>query len=256
MKHLIAYLTICTALVLTTGCLNKGRHANENGEEPDTSTVADTGFTGIKQFYSRSHLTYEATYKNGVRQGLMKTYNIDGKLYQTFWYENNLREDTAVWYYPDGRPFRKTPFKNDTMNGTQIQYYRTGKVRAKLKFEKGLRIPYLEEFSSDGKKINSYPELVVKTRDDYRKDGTYSIFLELNKSGVKANYYKGQYINGLFDPKKLTKINSSDTKGFIKLKKTANQESDHVNVIVEIFTPLGNKYLVDKRIALPYNDLK
>jgi antitoxin component YwqK of YwqJK toxin-antitoxin module len=256
MKSIITFFTICIALLLTSGCLNKGQHEQVTGEDSDTYTVADTGFTGIKQYYSKNLLSAEATYKNGVRQGLMKTYTQDGKLNQTFWYENNLREDTAVWYYENGRPFRKTPFKNDTMNGTQIQYYRNGMVRARLKFEKGLRIPYLEEFSSDGKKITAYPELVVRTRDDYQKNGTYTIYLGLNQSGVKANYYRGDYINGLFNPKKLTRINSSETTGVITLNRTGQKGTGYVHVIAEISTRLGNRYLVDKRIDLPYNDLK
>lgn len=255
MKNIILILN--TALVFTSlnGCLNKGSSQNENNQT-DTSTVADTGYTGIKQYYSKSTLSYEVTFKNGVRQGLMKTYYADGKLRQTFWYENGVREDTAVWYYEDGKVFRKTAFRRDSMNGLQIQYYKSGKVRAKLEFVDGLRKPYLEEFTSDGKKVTDYPELIVKTKDDYNTNGTYTISLSLSKPNVKAAYYRGDYIDGLFAPKKLVKVNTTDNTGSIKLSKSGTPGQSYVGIIAEINTPLGNKLLVYKRVDLPYKDLK
>jgi antitoxin component YwqK of YwqJK toxin-antitoxin module len=142
------------------------------------------------------------------------------------------------------------------MNGLQIQYYKSGKVKAKLEFVNGLRKPYLEEFTMDGKKITDYPVVIIKTTDNYKQDGTYSISLQLSKKEVKANFYQGDYIDGLFIPKKLKKINSSETTGFLKLKKSAAPGAGYVGIISEISTPMGNKLLVYNRVELPYNDLK
>jgi antitoxin component YwqK of YwqJK toxin-antitoxin module len=245
-------------LMSNSGCQNRGNKntSSRNDSLADTSTVPDTGFTGIKQLYSHKLLAREVTYKNGVKQGLMKTYLVGGQLYQTFWYRNGHLEDTAKWYYDDGKVFRTTPFKNDSMNGVQTQYYRNGKVRAKLSFVNGVQTPYLEEFSLDGRKITAYPDLVVKTRDEYKQNGTYKIWLELTDKTVKATYYRGEYIDGLFFPKKYSKLNSSETTGYLELKKSGNPKDNYVGVISEISTQLGNKYLVYKRIDLPYNDLK
>ena len=245
-------------LILYSGCQNRSNKnaSSKNENLPDTSTVADTGFTGIKQLYSHKLLAREVTYKNGVKQGLMKTYLPSGKLYQTFWYRNGHLEDTAKWYFDDGKVFRTTPFKNDSMNGVQTQYYRNGKVRAKLNFVNGVQTPYLEEFFSDGGKITIYPELVIKTRDEYRQNGIFKIWLDLTDKTVKATYYRGEYIDGLFFPKKYSKLNSSETTGYLELKKSGNPKDNYIGVIAEISTPLGNKYLVYKKIDLPYNDLK
>ena len=239
-----------------TGCLNKGPRKTEDTNQADTSTVADTGFTGIKMFYSKKILAREVTYKNGVMNGIMKTYLPNGQLYQTFWYKNGVREDTAKWYFENGKVFRTTPFKNDSMNGTQTQYYRNGKVRAKLNFVNGVRTPYLEEFLQDGKKIITYPDLVVKTSDEYGKTGTYKIWLELTDKTVKATYYRGEYINGLYLPKQYARLNASETTGYLELKKTGTPKDNYVGIITEIPTSLGNKYLLYKKIELPYNDLK
>jgi len=257
MRKLSIFFLALFSAVYFTGCLKKGNQKQEEKETQEVASVPDTGYTGIKQYYSGDFLSYEVEFKNGIRHGLMKTYYYpSGKLRQTFWYQNGLREDTAVWYYEDGRVFRKTPFRRDTVHGIQIQYYRSGKIRAKLEFEKGLRKPYLEEFTSDGKKITDYPEVVIKTEDNYSKNGTYKILLSLSKKNVKANFYRGGYVNGLFDPDKVAKINDTDYTGVLSLKKSGTGGNNYVEIIAEISTPLGNKLLVNKKIELPYNDLR
>jgi hypothetical protein len=256
MKNLISAILIVTIFISLEGCLNKSGPKKNGETEADTSTVADTGFTGIKQYFSKNFLSYEAEFKNGVRQGLMKTYYPSGKLRQTFWYENGLREDTAIWFHEDGAIFRKTAFRRDSMNGMQIQYYKSGKVRAKLEYVDGLRKPYLEEFKEDGRKITDYPAVVIKTNDELSVNGTYKINLELNKKDIKVTFYRGDYIDGLFVPKKLTKVNTTETTGQIVLVKGAADGPDYVGVIAEINTSMGNKLLVYNKVTLPYRNLK
>jgi antitoxin component YwqK of YwqJK toxin-antitoxin module len=168
MKSSLSIFVIIMIFSLTSGCFNSGKGKAEK-IQADTSTVADTGFTGITQYRSGNFISYEVTFKNGVKNGLMKTFYPSGKVRTTFWYENGLMEDTAVWYWEDGKVFRKTPFKNDSINGVQIQYWSSGKVKARLEYINGLRKPYIEEFTSDGKKITGYPELVVTTKDEYNR---------------------------------------------------------------------------------------
>jgi len=261
MKNLISAVLFFTILISLEGCLNKSGQKKNSDTAADTSTVADTGFTGIKQYFSKNFLSYEAEFKNGVRQGLMKTYYPSGKLRQTFWYENGLREDTAVWFHEDGAIFRKTAFKRDSMNGMQIQYYKSGKVRAKLEYVDGLRKPYLEEWKEDGRKITDYPTVVINTKDDYSLNGTYRINLELNKKDVKVTFYRGDYINGLFVPGKLIKLNNkkssdNETTATLLLVKGSGAGPGYVGIIAEINTTMGNKMLVYNKVTLPYSDLK
>jgi antitoxin component YwqK of YwqJK toxin-antitoxin module len=270
-------IIISAFLLIDAGCTSRSsRNAGINAgdaSKTDTISKSDTGFTGIKKFYSNQYLVSEVTFENGIRQGLMKTYYPNGRLRQTFWYRNNKKEDTAKWYYEDGQHvFRDTPYKSDSMNGTQIQYYKSGKIKAKLNFRDGLREPYLEEFSMDGQKVTDYPELTVKITDEYKQKGLYKIILSLSNKSKKVTYYQGDYIDGLFVPKKLKKI--SDTNGlpayddrgrpvsdyngigYLVLKKSGSPTSDYVGVIAEIVTGQGNKYLAYKKIDLPYKDLK
>jgi antitoxin component YwqK of YwqJK toxin-antitoxin module len=260
MKTNTILLTIVIFLLLTAGCQNKAKKnsSTENKSLSDTTTVADTGYTGIKQYYSGARLVKEVTFKNGIRQGLMKSYYASGLLRQTFWYENGRIQDTAKWYFEDSieRVFRKTPMKDDSAHGIQIQYYRTGVVRAKLEFVNGLRTPFIEEFESNGRKITDYSDVVIQTKDEYKQNGTYVIYTELTKKNIKATFYRGEYINGLFNPKKYAKINTTDFTGRLELKKSATAGNKYIGIIAEISTPIGNKSLIYKKIDLPYNDLK
>jgi hypothetical protein len=255
-SHLALIPILIIILIISGNCTGKGTSGKKEAGDYDTLSVPDTGYTGIKQYYSKNTLTYEVTFKNSVRHGLMKTFYPDGKLRQTFWYENGMKEDTAIWFYEDGKIFRKTAFKRDSMNGMQIQYYKSGKVKAKLEFENGLRKPYLEEFTMDGKKVTDYPSVIINTTDNYAQNGSYIISVGLSKKDIKANFYQGDYIDGLFAPKKLKKINSSESTGFIKLQKSGSPGQNYVGIIAEISTAMGNKLLVYNKVELPYNDLK
>jgi antitoxin component YwqK of YwqJK toxin-antitoxin module len=258
MKTGISLFIILLLFALSSGCSNRSnkRSSSQGADSTNLSNAPDTGYTGVTQYFSSGRLVKEVTLKNGIRDGLMKTYNASGQLYQTFWYVNGMRQDTAIWYFEDGKIFRKTPFKDDSVNGTQIQYYRSGAVKAKINFVNGIRTPDLEEFESNGKKITNYPDLVIKTKDEYNQTGTFKIYLELNKKNVKANYYKGEYIDGLFYPKRYIKLNNTETTGYLQLKKSTTAGNNYAGVIAEILTPFGNRKLVYKRIDLPNNNLK
>jgi antitoxin component YwqK of YwqJK toxin-antitoxin module len=258
MKTKSILLTTIILLILTAGCFNKANKnsPSKNETSVDTTAVADTGYNGITQYTSGNRIVKEVTFKNGVRHGLMKTFYANGLLRQTFWYENGKIQDTARWYQEDGRVFRTTPYKDDSAHGIQTQYYRTGAIRARLEFINGIRTPFLEEFESNGKKVTGYPDLVIKIKDEYNQNGTFKIYLEMTNKLVKATYYRGEFIDGLFYPKKYIILNNTETTGYLELRKTSNTGKNYVGIIAEILTSLGNKYLVYKRVDLPYNNLQ
>jgi hypothetical protein len=255
MKILLISVLIILTLLFISACSGKGDAKKNLQTETEISSVPDTGFTGIKQYMSRQLLIKEVTFRNGVREGLMKSFYQNGKLRQTFWYENGLREDSAKWYYEDGQVFRSTPYKNDTIEGTQKQYYKNGRLKALLSYKKGLRTPYLEEFTQDGKLVGGYPQLVVNTRDEYRTKGLFRITLGLSDKSEKVKYFLGDFSNGVFDTVQCKKIKTINGTGNLDLKKTGLPKSDFIGVIAEILTGFGNKYLVYKKIDLPYKDL-
>lgn len=256
MRTFSGSLILILTLVLWSGCGGKRTSNRDSLTGNDTVSVHDTGFTGIKHFMSGTHLVMETTFKNGVKEGLMKTYYIGGKLRRTFWYENGLREDSSLWYYEEGQLFRITPFKKDTIDGIQTQYFRNGKLKAKMGYKKGLRTLYFEEFTMDGKVVGGYPGIVVNVKDNYNSRGVYTISLELSDKSKKVQYYRGDLGRGVFDTIRCIKIKTTVGIGMLDLKKSGSAQPASVDVIAQILTNYGNNYLTYKKIELPYKDLK
>lgn len=241
--------------IIIAACTGKGASKKEIAAAIDTVTVADTGYTGIKRYMSKDVLIKEVTFKNGVRDGLMKSFYRDGRMRQSFWYTDGLREDSAKWYYEEGQVFRATPYKHDTVDGIQQQYYKNGRLKAKLGYKKGLRTSFLEEYSPNGKLLTGYPELVVTIQDDYRTKGIYKISLSLSNKSEKVRYSIGDLSAGVFDTAHCKPINTFRGIGTLNLKKTKLTNPGYVGIVAEILSNFGNNQLVYKKVELPYKDL-
>jgi hypothetical protein len=255
MKTLSGPAILILILLLNPGCKGKDGSAKSSGTGNDTITVADTGFTGIKQYMSGDRVAMETTFKNGVREGLSKTFYLSGKLRGTLWYEKGLREDSAKWYFEEGQLFRTTPFKRDTIDGIQKQYFRNGKLKALIGYKKGFRTFEFGEFDMEGRKVGGYPDLVVTTKDEYNTKGIYRISLGLSDKSTKVKYYRGDFSKGVFDTTSCVQIKTVSGIGTLNLKKTGTPHSGSVEVLAAIITFYGNSYLLPKKIELPYKDL-
>ena len=256
MKTVFNSIVVLLILVLASGCSGKGSSKKVSDQVADTLSAPDTGYTGITKYFSNDLLVKEVTFENGVMQGEMRTYYQGGQLNQTLWYEKGLREDSVKKYYLEGQVFRSTPFKNDTIEGTQIQYYRNGIIRAKLQYVKGLRTPFLEEYTKDGKLITKYPGILFTINDNYSTTGKVRINLKLTDTAGKAKFYRGEFTNGVFDTTKCKLIASINGETYLDLKKSGIPQPGYVGIIGAILTDFGNRYLLYKKIDLPYKDIK
>jgi hypothetical protein len=253
MKNTILSLSVILILLLFS-CNNRPNNPANSNAPADTTTTPDTGYTGIKLFMSGEYKISEVTFENGVRQGLTKTFYKSGRLQRTFWYVNGLRQDSSCWYYEEGQLFRTNPFVNDTVNGIQKQFYRTGQLKAKMGYKNGLRTPFFQEFTREGKLVSGYPEIVVSVKDNYKSGGTYNITLSLSKK-TDVRFYRGEFINDVFDTTKVKRIPVEAGKGYLTLRKKKTTQKAYVGVIGEVLTDFGNRILLYKKIELPYNDL-
>lgn len=253
---LSGFLIIMLAAILFAGSCGRSTTTAGKTPENDSVNIPDTGYTGIKQFTSGKYLVSEVNFVNGVREGLTKTFYPSGRLQRTFLYEKGLRQDSSCWYYEEGQLFRTTPFRNDTMEGIQKQYYRTGELKAEMGYKKGLRTDFFREFTREGNLVKDYPEIIVKKEDKYKTAGQYNIILELSDKKVNVNWLRGGFTNGGLDTANLVKIRKTGNTGYLNLKKSGTATQPSVKIIAEILTNFGNRKLVEKKIDLPYNDLK
>ncbi len=236
MKNLIYTLVLIISLTVIISCGGRGNVKDTSESVSDTTTVADTGYTGIKKYMSGRYLIKEITFKNGVREGLMKSFYQDGNVRQTFWYKAGLREDSARWLYEGGQVFRSTPYVHDTIDGIQKQYYRNGKTKAEIGYKKGLRTSYFKEFDQNGKLVTNYPEVVVNVKDEYKTKGLYQITLSLSDKSTKVRFYRGSLENNVFDTTKCQVIKTVKGIGTLDLKKSNSQKPKSVGIITDMLT--------------------
>jgi hypothetical protein len=256
MKGISGITLLMILVLLSASCGGPTAPKAEEQANTDTVSVPDTGYTGIKQYFTGNTLIKEVTFENGVRNGLMKSFYNGKQVRQSFWYKDGLREDSAKWYYMEGPVFRATPYVRDTINGIQQQYFKNGRIKAKIGFEKGLRTFFFEEYATDGKLIKGYPDIVVSTKDDYKTNGTYKISLELSNKATKVKYFRGEFGKGIYDTGKVVQIKTVNGVGNLILKKSSANTKTTIEILAEIMTSYGNNYLLVKKINLPYNDLK
>lgn len=249
MNNILAYALIM--LLIAVSC-------QERGSRKEAGAGRDRGSDSVqvKKYYSEGRLVKEVTFKNDVRNGISRNYYDDGRLKRTIWYENGLKEDTAKWYYREGMVYRATPYRKDKIHGTQIKYYKTGRVQASMPYKNGLRAQGLKEYLPDGREVENYPAINHNIRDLVNAQaGVLRVFTRLSNESVNVRFYRGTLIDGVFDPERCQDITSSSGMGFIELRPDDEKGKAYIDIIAEYTTRFRNRKIINKRIALPYNNL-
>jgi hypothetical protein len=257
MRINLSLALLSAVIIFTAGCSSKSPAKKElQATIPDTVSATDTGYTGIKKYMSGKYLIKEVTFKNGVKQGLMKAFYETGEVRHTYWFENGFREDSSIWFFQEGQKFRVTPYKKDTIDGIQRQYYRSGQLKAKIGFSKGLRTTLFQEFKTDGRLIGGYPHMLASATDLYKTQGTYKVELQLSDKSPNVRFWRGDLSKGVFDTTQCTRLKTIKGICTVNLKKSSKQGPEYLGIIAEILTDFGNNFLEYKKIELPYKDLK
>lgn len=249
----VTLLAAVIAMIMAASC-GGGTGPEGNGRKKEVQ-VADTGFTGLKNYVRDNVKLKEVTYKNGIREGMTRTFYKGGAIEQDIPYSGDKKNGEAKWYYPDGKLFRVTPYVNDTINGDQVQYYKNGLVKARLSYTDGRRHPGIEEFMMSGEKVTNYPDISYRASDRYAERGTYKVLIEFSDLAENAKFYRGDYVNGLVDIDSLELLLQTATTGYLDLKKTPGHKADSVVVIASYLTQFGNRLYYRLAIPLKYKDL-
>lgn len=248
----LTFIIVSLILVIAASC---GGGTGDSGGRKKAGHEPDTGYTGVKNYIRNDVKVKEVTYKNGVREGMTRTFYKGGVVEQDIPYEGDQKNGLAKWYYADGKLFRVTPYVNDTISGTQIQYYKNGNVKAKMEFVDGKRKPGLEEYNMDGSMVTGYPDVTYRVNDLYRADGVYKLFIEMSDLAENVKYYRGDLTDGLVDLDSVKELLQTATTGYLDLKKTQGHQADSAVVIASYLTRFGNRLYYRLAIPLPYKDL-
>lgn len=248
-------LTLLAATIIMIIASACGGGTGPEGNRKKDVQVADTGYTGIKNYVRDNVKLKESEFKNGIREGMTRTFYKGGQLEQEIPYSGDRKNGEAKWYYPDGKLFRVTPYVNDTIHGDQVQYYKNGGVKARLRYADGKRFPGLEEYMMNGEKVTGYPEVRYRVNDRYAERGLYKIFIVFTDMAENVKFYRGDYVGGLVDIDSMTLLLQTATTGYLDLQKKPGNHADSVVVIASYLTQFGNRLYYRLAIPLPYKDL-
>ena len=102
MKIFSGSLLLIFTLSFIIGCTGKGPAKKETQTAADSIPVPDTGYTGIKKYMSGTFIVKEVTFKNGVREGLMKTFYQNGKVTTDVYLQEWLKRRFIDMVLPGG----------------------------------------------------------------------------------------------------------------------------------------------------------
>lgn len=113
------------------------------------------------------------SYKNGIKEGMWKTFYPGGKLFDTKIYKNDILDGPWLQYFEDKTPRLKATYVKGQLEGVATYYGADGKKVAEGRFVKGLRHGVWLVQNAEGKLVNekyNMGQLIGKEKLDKAKD--------------------------------------------------------------------------------------
>ena len=106
-----------------------------------------------QSFYSNGMVEYEAEIKNGIPDGKVKYWNIEGKLVTYANYENGKLHGTSTRFYENGKFASKIEYFYGDIHGKYETYHENGKIKSNQIYEYGNPVTELLRFNRSGQRI-------------------------------------------------------------------------------------------------------
>lgn len=250
MKILLNFV-VCSILLVSC------KHGNDPNNGEQTESYADGTIKSI------------CTLKNGLREGIVRNFSQNGKLYSTAEYKNDLREGWLINYNEEnGKPVVKFFFKRDTQNGPAFHYYDqgqlfresnyvkgrvdgviktfwpSGKLKAETVFKMGKPGIGLIEYEKDGKTIIKQPIILVKEINQVNKiilkisisDGTNDAQVYVDDVDLEEGKFFKPYTRSL---------QNEDGVASMEYHKGSSLKK-RVHIVAKIKTKYGNTLILQK----------
>ena len=203
-----------------------GAYDDDNGEKTEyyygTSnvkaryTLKDGKLNGkaFKYNYDGSK-DFEATYKNGNKEGKYISYYENGKIQEILTYSDDVLNGQCIEYYDNGNKKSEVVYKNGKINGKCTSYYDDGTIKMTCNVvndkQEGLRIEYDENGNKtsevtykddkiNGKCTSYYDDGTIKMTCSIVNDKQEGLRIEYNENGKKdvEAYFKDGELNGKY----------------------------------------------------------
>lgn len=141
-----------------------GRHIyfKKNGDTTRWENYKNGLLDGIKRsYYPDSKLKNEINYKSGLMDGAYAVYNLEGLVIEKLNYKQGKKHEECNLYYEDGKPLRIEHWNYGVRDGEFKVFYYNGNVQSSENYLKGIKEGWFMEFYQDSK---------TKRKALYKKD--------------------------------------------------------------------------------------
>jgi hypothetical protein len=186
-------------LFLLIGCYTNQKEKVKNSANPNDSTVDASGKKKnglVKSYHSDGKLYSAITYKNGVRDGVSYAYYPNGQVNLELTYANGKRTGQAKRYYENGKLYQTTEYKEDNKHGWQKKYRENGSSISETKFENDEPCLGLKEYLLDNTLKKNYPTIIITPIDELATKGRYTLKLSMSDKTKKVKFYQGKLSPG------------------------------------------------------------
>lgn len=142
-------------------------------------------------FTRRKELVLKGYYREGLKDGIWKSWYPNGNLYVTQEWDKGQKDGAFRVYQPDGRFKEKGNYKNGELSGSRVSYFDNGKVRLTETYRRDiLHGPYREY----------YPDGTLKIAAKYKEGELHGPYRLYNEAGELQEILR--YRNGELKEKK------------------------------------------------------
>ncbi|MGC4020739.1 MAG: toxin-antitoxin system YwqK family antitoxin [Cyclobacteriaceae bacterium] len=244
----ITQLFMMTALLIMLSCEKK---SNPKSDDPDKKDGV------IKTYRKDGKLFSEITMKNGKRNGISKNFHPNEKLGMEINYIDDKRDGSFKQFYEDGTLSEESTYKDDHMDGICKKYRKDGTLAWEARFSNDNPCSELTEYYLNGTKKTEYPSIVIKPIDQLRENGDYDLQISLSDKSTIVTFYEGMLTpEGCFDPTKSFQIypqkNGVATLHYHLMPGRFEMREIHLVAVVK--TKQSNKYLTTRHYNLAINN--
>jgi hypothetical protein len=201
----------------------------------------------VKSYRSDGRLYTEFSYEKGKRAGISKTYHPDGKVYLEEEYVNGKRHGKTTQYYQSGKIYSETIYDSGKVHGIVKRYHKDGKLKAEVPYQFDCACIGLKEYILDGSPRPTYPEIVITTDDKRLSNATYYLNLSLTERVKKVEFFKGDLNRGcLHDKLEAIRATAEDKARIDYDLGKGGSVTDRVSIVAKIETIAGNTLVIQK----------
>lgn len=242
--------------------------SKKEGSADETSKAPKDSITVIKDYHPNGNLWHvkEAINLNYGVAGAKAKWVLHGTVIE--YYENYKevlatkteyvkakKEGKSIKYYKSGKKYIERDYVAGKKEGLVTKFYESGKVLSEAPYKYNMLGTGSQEYNTNGEKL-TMPTLVVWTKDNRRKNGSFTIYAKVQKKTnvnttvMKSSFFSGLLIDGKYSHPNLKKEMKIKSKVVSMTYYESTGFPPFVNIVAKVITRKGTPVLLTKMINI------